>query len=183
MNRERKLSIAFIIQLIRTLLQFAVEAEKKKLVHRDIKPENIMIDISNNLWILDFGIARHLEKSSLTMTQDRFGPHTAGYAAPEQFRNLKRDIDIRADLFTIGIVAYEAFTGENPFRSGARDALAVLYRTETLLVSPLIIPGDSQNQLSGFIRVLIEKFPSRRPPNAETALNWFNTIIPTLQLP
>ena len=140
-----------------------------------------MLDDKGKFWILDFGIARHLEKASITKTEARFGPHTVGYAAPEQFRNYKKDIDIRADLFSIGVVAYEAFSGVNPFWLEAQNAIDVLYRTETVLPSPLLIPGDSQRQLSGLIGIMMEKFPSRRPSSAEVALNWFESLLPTIK--
>jgi serine/threonine-protein kinase len=182
LNRERQLSLKESVKLLNTLLVFASEAEGKFLVHRDIKPENIMIDENQKYWIIDFGIARHLDKASLTISNARFGPHTPGYAAPEQFRNIKKDIDARSDLFSIGVVLYEAITGHQPFREGARDPITVLHNTQTLNVPPFNIPGDNQRQLCSFILMLMEKFPSRRPQNAKTALAWFNAILPTISL-
>lgn len=178
---QKVLSLPDCLELLKVLLNTAVELEQQQLVHRDIKPENIVLDENRKFWVLDFGIARHLEKASLTITSARFGPHTAGYAAPEQFRNYKKAIDIRADLFSIGVVIYEALSGENPFRSGAHDPLEVLYRTETVLPAPLVLPGDSQRQLSGLINIMIEKFPSRRPATAKIALNYFESVLPTIK--
>lgn len=167
------------LKLLHSLLVTAVELEKLDLVHRDIKPENIIIDTSGEVWLLDFGIARDLNQASITATAAQYGPHTAGYAAPEQFRNLKKEIDIKADLFAIGVVVYEAFTGVNPFVSGAHSPYDVLYRTETLMQTPLLIIGDSQKQLSGFIDILMSKYPSRRPASAQLALDWYLALLPT----
>ena len=75
-------NMADAISILRQLLSTVVELEDHHLVHRDIKPENIMMDKNNNLWLLDFGIARHLDMTSITATQEHFGPHTLGYAAP-----------------------------------------------------------------------------------------------------
>lgn len=175
------LGIPKTLELIKTLLTIEVELEKQQIVHRDIKPQNIMLDAFGKFWLLDFGIARHLRKSSITATGAHFGPHTAGYAAPEQFRNYKRDIDIRADLFSIGVVAYEALSGVNPFRAGAQSGLDILSRAETMMPSPLVIPGDSQRQLSGLVGIMMEKFPSRRPMTAQIALDWFEAALPTIK--
>lgn len=182
LSERSRLPLRACLHLLGSLLETAVEMERVHIVHRDIKPENIMYDDSGVVWLLDFGIARVLDLTSLTDSQARFGPHTAGYAAPEQFRNRKQDIDIRADLFSIGVVAYESLSGRNPFRENARSPLEVLTRTETIVLDPLRLEGDTQGQLSGFIGVLCHRYPSRRPPSAQTASNWFRAIRPTVVL-
>ncbi|KXK65439.1 serine/threonine-protein kinase [Christensenella minuta] len=91
-------------------LTFIEQLEKENIVHRDIKPENIIVDNNGIVYFLDFGIARVLGQPSLTQTEAMFGPHTPGYAAPEQFNNLKSNIDSRTDLFSIGVVTYECIT-------------------------------------------------------------------------
>ncbi|MBS3918748.1 MAG: serine/threonine protein kinase [Deltaproteobacteria bacterium] len=175
MKAKGRLPTKQVLALIDTLLNTAVALEKEKLVHRDIKPENIMVCPDGSFKLLDFGIARHLAKSSLTPTGAHFGPHTAGYAAPEQFRNLKKEIDIRTDLFAIGVVAYEALAGRHPFSEGSRDHLDTLRRTETMIPDTLKIEGDIENQLVNFIALLMSKYPSRRPPSALHARQWFDS--------
>lgn len=169
-----------VLGLIETLLAVCVELEAAHIVHRDIKPDNILRDQCGRWWLLDLGIARHLDLTSLTDSLQQLGPHTPGYAAPEQFRNRKQDIDIRADLFSVGIVAFEAITGTHPFRDGARDALECRRRTETVSLPHLQIAEDSQGQLAGFISVLTDRFPSRRPMSAREALEWFRALRPTI---
>jgi len=176
LEKHRPLATHVVISLITTLLDTAVAMEKEGIVHRDIKPENIMVCPDGSFKLLDFGIARHLAMTSLTPTEARFGPHTAGYAAPEQFRNLKKEIDIRADLFAIGVVAYECLSGTHPFTDGARDQLDILRRTEQMIPVPLAVNGDVGGQLSAFITVLMSKYPSRRPPSASAAKTWFDAI-------
>ena len=80
---------------------FIKQLEACKIVHRDIKPENIIVTSAGKIFFLDFGIARILGLPTLTKTEAIVGPHTPGYAAPEQFNDLKSDIDSRADLFSI----------------------------------------------------------------------------------
>jgi len=176
------LSTPAVLTLIQTLLETAVVMEKESIVHRDIKPENIMACPDGSYRLLDFGIARHLAKTSITPTEAHFGPHTAGYAAPEQFRNLKKKIDIRTDLFAIGVVTYEAISSSHPFSNGARDRLDILRRTEHLIPDALAIPGDSNGQLAGFITTLMSKYPSRRPPTAAAAKQWFDALMRDIRL-
>lgn len=174
---QKQLSVPNTIILLNSLFETVIALEEKSVVHRDIKPENILFSTDGKYWLLDFGIARDLLSSSLTATNDHFGPHTAGYAAPEQFRNMKKKLDSKADLFSIGVVAYEVLTGNHPFRNGAYDYLDVLRRTENLKVEYLKIDGDTNNNLSRFIHCLMEKYPSRRPPTAKIAGSWFQQII------
>ncbi len=175
-------SLKFAVDLLSSLLNLAVELEKSNVIHRDIKPENIIVDNSGNFWVLDFGIARMISGGkTLTSSSSHFAPATPGYAPPEQYRNVRREIDIRVDLFAIGVVSYECLTGQNPFLVGAKSPLDVFQLTETLVPKSVGVPGDKSMQLSGFISILMDKFPSRRPNNAVTALSWFESVIPTLE--
>ncbi len=175
-----KLPLKEGLRLLETLLSIAVELEKRRIIHRDIKPENIVIRDNRGFCLLDFGIARVLNKPSLTKTKAYFGPHSPGYAAPEQFRNMKKEVDIRADLFSIGVTMYEAITGKHPFLKGTEHYLEMLRLTETVKPLDYVIPGDTQRQLMGFITIMMDKFPSRRPQNATIAKNWFKALLPTV---
>jgi serine/threonine-protein kinase len=162
-------------------LLFIRQLEQKSIVHRDIKPENIIISNEGRVYFLDFGIARILGLPSLTKTEAIVGPHTPGYAAPEQFNNLKSDIDSRADLFSIGVVTYECLSGQNPFSNGARSHLEILQRTETITPVSFQIKGDTQQQFMGLLSSLMGKYPSRRPKDATQAQNWLKAAKSTLQ--
>lgn len=162
-------------------LVFIKQLEEKKIVHRDIKPENIIVSADGKVYFLDFGIARIIGVPSLTKTGALVGPHTPGYAAPEQFNNLKSDIDSRADLFSIGVVTYECLSGKNPFSEGATSHLDILQRTETVTPVSFQIQGDTQQQFMGLLSSLMGKFPSRRPKDATQALDWLNAAKSTFQ--
>lgn len=155
-------------------LEFVAHIEKKGIVHRDIKPENIIMNESGDIFFLDFGIARIIGGESLTKTGALLGPHTPGYAAPEQFNNLKKEIDSRTDLFSLGVVTYECLTGKNPFRENAKNALEVLQKTETITPVNYSILGDEQKQFMALLGSMMGKYPSRRPKSAEQALGWLN---------
>jgi serine/threonine protein kinase len=170
-----------LVDFLRTMLTVCVLAEGKNLVHRDIKPDNIIQDIAQKFWLIDYGIARHLDLNSITPSQRGMGVFTLGYASSEQFRNLKREIDIRADLFSISVVGHEMVTGRNHYRENTADPLVVLHRMERLAQPPLTIRGDTQFQLSAFLSLLGDPRRTRRPKDAATALQIFNSILPTLR--
>lgn len=155
-------------------LKFISSIEEKGIVHRDIKPENIIQADDGKIFFLDFGIARILGADSLTRTGAMMGPHTPGYAAPEQFNNLKKEIDSRADIFSLGVVTYECITGKNPFREGSVNALEVLQKTETITPVQYSIKGDTQSQFMALLGAMMGKYPSRRPRTAKQALDWLN---------
>ena len=179
--RGERFTLKEAVNFLEQGLAFIKQLEEKNIVHRDIKPENIIIDADGKVYFLDFGIARILDVPSLTKTEALMGPHTPGYAAPEQFNNLKSDIDSRSDLFSIGVVTYECLSGKNPFSEGAISHLDILQRTETITPVSFQIIGDTQQQFMGLLSSLMGKFPSRRPKDATQALNWLSAAMSTLK--
>jgi len=154
------------------------EAERKRIVHRDVKPENIFVAPGDaKCWLLDFGIARHLELSTLTRAGVLQGPLSPGYAPPEQIQNYKDKIDCRADLFALGVTLYEALMGVNPFVSGARDVNEVLRR---VMESPLPRPArelDATGNFSGLVVSMTRARRSMRPRTAAQAYAWLKKIV------
>lgn len=181
-ERGERFTLKEAVDFLEQGLGFIKQLEEKNIVHRDIKPENIIISTSGKVYFLDFGIARILGVPSLTKTEALAGPHTPGYAALEQFNNLKSDIDSRADLFSIGVVTYECLSGKNPFIEGATSHLDILQRTETITPVSFQIQGDTHQQFMGLLSSLMGKFPSRRPKNASQAMDWLNAAKSTLQM-
>ncbi len=131
------------------------EAHDQGIVHRDLKPENVMIDRSSMAKIMDFGIARSLEGRRLTSTL--IG--TPAYMAPEQAEGLA--VDTRADIYAVGLMLYEMFTGVPAFEADTPVSLALKQVREhprsPRQVEPLISP-----RLSETILKCLEKDPQRR---------------------
>jgi len=126
--RDRTLSYHELLRLALHVSETLVAAEAASIVHRDVKPANIIVDPSGEYWLIDFGLARHLDLESLTATAAPGGCGTLGYAPAEQCRNDKPDIDARADIFALGVTLYEAATGRNPYVEGARDRFEIIRR-------------------------------------------------------
>jgi serine/threonine protein kinase len=89
----------------------ALEYAHRQTVHRDIKPENVWVEQDGSYKLMDFGIARLLGTSQLTETRTALG--TAYYMAPEQMRGA-RDVDGRADQYSLAVLLYEMLSGEIP---------------------------------------------------------------------
>ena len=107
---EPRQALELVIQIC-TALQFAHD---EKIIHRDIKPENILISKKGQVKIADFGLAKLMgpaPDTSLTASQMVMG--TLNYMAPEQRENAK-DVDHRADIYSVGVVFYEMLTGQVP---------------------------------------------------------------------
>ncbi|AHC16383.1 serine/threonine-protein kinase [Salinispira pacifica] len=92
-------------------------AHGKSVIHRDIKPGNILISRDGDIKLADFGIASSRESSDETLTSEGMTLGTPSYMAPEQFRN-SREVDYRADLYSLGVMLYEMLTGRKPYGGG-----------------------------------------------------------------
>ncbi|MFN3149856.1 serine/threonine protein kinase [Bremerella sp.] len=158
------------------MLEALKEAEDVAIVHRDVKPGNIMCDQAGDFWLLDFGLARHQELSSLTPTASPYGKFTPGYAPPEQFKNHKREIDARADLFGLGVTLYECVTGNNPYWLNARDAMDVLHRVETMTLPPLSLSFRAGNSFRDLVAAMTQRRREHRPSSIADALDWMSDI-------
>lgn len=93
---------------------------EKRIVHRDIKPSNILVASPGAYVLIDLGVARHLDETSLT--KDGYTWGTAGYMSPEQ-ANTRKDLTCKSDVFSLGIVLQETLLGRHPTR-GNQDLLA-----------------------------------------------------------
>lgn len=174
--RHGQLNEEEVLRIGLHVLEALRAAEECRIVHRDMKPENIIIAADGSAWILDFGLARHLDKVSLTATALPLGIFTPGYAPPEQFKNLKPDQDSRTDLFALGVTLYECVEGTNPFIDGARDLFEVLHRVENNLLPAISRQIDGRNELSQLVLSMTRPKPSHRPATVEEALIWMQEI-------
>jgi eukaryotic-like serine/threonine-protein kinase len=165
-----------LLRLALHVSETLVGAEAASIVHRDVKPENLILDPSGECWLIDFGLARHLGLESLTATVNIFGHVTWGYAPLEQCRNIKQEIDSRADLFALGVTLYECATGTNPFRAGARSPLEVLQRVDKGYLPPLHLSFPSASDFADLIAALTQRQRVHRPRSAREAHEWIKDI-------
>lgn len=114
LNRNGPLTESRIQALICNICEAIDSLWRVRVVHCDIKPENILLGEDELFRLVDLGLAKHLDiQRRITPTGLILG--TPGYVAPEQMQG-RKNLTLRADLFALGIVAYESLTGEHPFQ-------------------------------------------------------------------
>jgi serine/threonine-protein kinase len=134
-------------------------AHDKGVLHRDLKPENVMLDGQGKVRITDFGLAG-LEDA---IRGDDVRSGTPAYMSPEQLTG--HEVTARSDVYSLGLVLYELFTGKKAFEGKTFAELLRKHRDERPIEPALIVP-DIAPAVERTILRCIEKEPSRRPPSA-----------------
>lgn len=158
-----------VVSLARDVLSALEAAHAQDLLHRDLKAENVLLTPSGRAMVLDFGLAKLYAPGNATSGLSATGGLVGTYRSmsPEQANGLP--LDPRSDLFSLGVLLYEAAAGVSPFQG--KTPVETLTRVCTHLQPPVrelapAIPGP----LSTWIDALLEKELHRRPPSASKAL-------------
>jgi tRNA A-37 threonylcarbamoyl transferase component Bud32/TolB-like protein/tetratricopeptide (TPR) repeat protein len=167
--RERELPIGDAVRILRDVTDAMSSAHAKGVVHRDLKPENIMLSGRHAL-VADFGVAKAVSEATgrnkLTTAGVALG--TPAYMAPEQ-ATADPHTDHRADLYALGVIAYEMLTGDPPFVRGTPQALLAAHVTE----APIAVTERRTSipaPLGAMVMRCLEKKPADRPQGAEELL-------------
>lgn len=126
--------------------------------HRDVKPSNILFDADGNAKIADFGIAKLSDATRVTQTGVIVG--TPAYMAPEQVDNA--NVDARADIYSLGVVLYEAIVGRPPF-NGATSLDILRKHRYSLPESPKSFRPEIPSALNHLVLAMLAKNPTKRP--------------------
>ncbi len=153
------------IDFTRQILNAARFAHRKGIIHRDLKPQNVLIDDEGRARVADFGIARGGENSDITATGSVMG--TAQYLSPEQAQG--KPTTPRSDIYSIGVILYEALTGRVPFEGDSAVAVALKQVSETprrpSAINPKIPPA-----LDAVVMRALAKDPEARFKDADAFL-------------
>jgi len=149
------------VAVTRQVLQAAGYAHRQGIVHRDLKPQNVIVDPEGKAVVTDFGIAR-AGVSEITQTGSVMGtPH---YLSPEQAQGL--DVTAVSDLYSIGVMLYEALTGRVPFEGESAVAVA-MKQVSQMPQRPSSIQPRVSPALDAVVMRALEKDPGRRFQSAD----------------
>jgi len=158
LRREGVLDAGIVLPIIRDVALALAYAHERGVVHRDIKPENILLDArSGRAMVTDFGIARVAEAAPLTMTGQVLG--SVHYMSPEQVSGDK--IDGRSDLYSLGVVAFQALSGRLPFDNESASAVIVAHVTKAPPTLLSVAPGVPET-IANVIDRCLAKSPDAR---------------------
>jgi len=135
------------LDLFRSVCEAVAHGHQKGVIHRDLKPSNILVDASGQPKVIDFGVARATDSDmALTTMQTDVGQliGTLQYMSPEQFRADPNDIDVRSDVYALGVILYELLAGKMPY-DVKKKAIHEVAR---------IVQEDDPTPLSSFNRAL-----------------------------
>ncbi len=147
-----------ILLWIEQLLDALEYSHSKHIIHRDIKPENVMIITGKQVKLLDFGIAKIEGQNQLTIDGSLLG--TVAYMSPEQIQN-SRLITAQSDLYSLGVLMYELFTGKMPFNA-TNPGTAVLEIFSRDPIPPMQLNPSVGPDLNQLILSCMQKFPQHR---------------------
>jgi serine/threonine-protein kinase len=118
----QRLSLTQVIEIMTTICEAVAYAHQRGMIHRDLKPANVMLNRQGQPILMDFGVAKMLGETHFTATGAIIG--TARYMSPEQ--GTGESVDIRTDIYSLGVMLYEMLGGQPPFE--ADSAVAVLMK-------------------------------------------------------
>ncbi|MFF2276820.1 protein kinase [Agromyces sp. NPDC058126] len=158
LEREHVLSTDKVLDIVAQTAAALQAAHAAGLVHRDIKPGNLLITPDGRVKITDFGIARIADQVPLTATGQVMG--TVQYLSPEQASG--HPASPTTDIYSLGIVAYEALAGRRPFTGESQVAIAMAQINET----PPDLPVTVSEPVRNLVYSCIAKNPADRPQTA-----------------
>ena len=161
LERERVLSTDRVLDIIAQTASALQAAHAAGLVHRDIKPGNLLITPDGRVKITDFGIARIADQVPLTATGQVMG--TVQYLSPEQASG--HPASPSTDIYSLGIVAYEALAGRRPFTGESQVAIAMAQINE----APPELPVTVSEPVRNLVYACIAKKPADRPRRPRTS--------------
>src|SRR5918993_2767328 len=161
-SREGSLEAADAAGLGAQVAEALGAAHDRGMVHRDIKPQNVLLAARGGAKVADFGIARAGSSATISRTGSVMG--TAGYMSPEQA--LGRPATPKSDLYSLGVVLYEALTGELPYTADNPIAVSMKHVNEPLR-PPIELNPRIPRGMNALVTKLLAKDPEDRYADAE----------------
>ena len=167
LQREVCLSERTALDIGRQIARGLGCAAAQGIIHRDVKPENVIVTPAGVAKLVDFGIVKlaDMDDGTITVTGTTVG--TPYYIAPEQARG-EDDLDVRSDLYSLGITLFHLATGRVPFTGKSQGAILVRHILEEV-PDPRTVRVDLSEAFAAIVHRLTRKRPDDRYPTAEQA--------------
>lgn len=159
--RETKPDVRTILALFARVCDAVHHGHQKSVLHRDLKPSNILIDRDGNPKVIDFGVSRLQDVAGATHSTragDIVG--TPAYLPPEAFQHGMQALDTRADVYSLGVVLYEALAGTNPFGT---PTLTPIQIGQLVCSKPAPLLAVARPECRGDIETIVAKAMAREP--------------------
>jgi serine/threonine protein kinase/tetratricopeptide (TPR) repeat protein len=175
MRRDGSLPASFALALVEQVTRAMAVAESQGLVHRDLKPANLMLVSGPDLTvkIIDFGLVKAAAASESNITHGAF-VGTPAFASPEQLRGAA--VDIRSDLYSLGVIVWQMVVGRTPFRGSTAE---VMYQHQHASL-PIEQLKDVPQPVALLLEMLLQKDPNRRFKGPAELLKAIPTITEAL---
>lgn len=172
--RKHNLDIRQILALFADICDGVHYAHQRGIIHRDLKPANIIVDAEGRPRVLDFGLARRVGAASQTVTTMDGGViGTLAYMSPEQVRGDSIDIDVRTDVYSLGVMLYEMIAGRYPYavEGDLQETFANIADADPARIDRRSHDGAATGEripydLETIVRKALAKAPERRYQNA-----------------
>src|SRR5207247_75459 len=147
------------VEVARQICAGVAAAPERGVLHRDLKPANVMIDGEGHVRLTDFGLA------AVAGNVDNIRSGTPAYMAPEQLAG--REVTQRSDIYALGLVLFELFTGRRVFEANTLDELIKLHESGPGSgITPSSVVRDLDPAIERAIQRCLEREPAKRPPSA-----------------
>ncbi|MFD0412921.1 Stk1 family PASTA domain-containing Ser/Thr kinase [Streptomyces sp. NPDC127108] len=164
LHSGRKLLPERAMEMTIGILQALEYSHRNQIVHRDIKPANVMLTRNGQVKVMDFGIARAMGESGMTMTQTAAVIGTAQYLSPEQAKG--EQVDARSDLYSTGCLLYELLTVRPPFVGDSPVAVAYQHVREEPQ-APSVFDNEITPEMDAIVLKALTKDPDYRYQSAD----------------
>lgn len=175
---KNRLTVIQAVDVLKAVAGALGYAHDSGIVHRDVKPGNIFLRADNSVVLGDFGIAKDLNIQGITQTGEVIG--TPAYMSPEQAGG--KPITPATDVYALGVMAFEMFTGRVPFTADTPVGLLMKHINEQH--PPIIdLAPNLPEPLADVVKRMLEKDPSRRPANGNEIVRLLTDFQSKLKLP
>ncbi len=164
--QRKTMSVARIATIISQVAEALAHAHRQGIIHRDVKPANILISAEGDPLLTDFGIAKIYE-DTVQLTSDGMMVGTPTYMAPEQLQG--QPVDARTDVYALGVVLYQALTGEPPFVAETPLAVMLMHIHNPLRPPRQLLPDLPVSVERVILRVMAKEPKDRYQTASEMA--------------